>query len=255
MTTVERARAGWRGPAEQPVWIRPAVAVLLAVTAILYLWNLGASGNANDFYAAAVQAGTQSWKAMFFGALDPQNFITVDKPPAAFWIMALSGRIFGFSSWSMLVPQALEGVAAVFLLYAAVKRWAGPVAGLIAGAIFALTPVAVLMFKFNNPDAFLTLLVVAAGYCVVRAMEKGSTYWLLLAGTAVGFGFLAKMLQAFLVVPAFGLVYLVARADRAVAADLAAARGRWRDRGGGRLVAADRRAGAGVAAAVCRWLH
>lgn len=207
-------------PAAEPAkrsaraWHRPALAVLLIGTAVLYLWNLGASGYANDFYAAAVQAGTQDWKALFFGSLDPANFITVDKPPAALWVMGISGRIFGFSSWSMLAPQALEGVAAVFLLYAAVKRWAGPVAGLLAGAFLALTPVAVLMFRYNNPDALLVLLMVAAGYCVVRAIDalsvKATTLWIALAGAAIGFGFLTKMLQVFLVVPALALVFLVA---------------------------------------------
>ncbi|TCO48972.1 glycosyltransferase family 39 protein [Actinocrispum wychmicini] len=191
-------------------WVRPSFWALLAATAALYLWDLGSSGYANDFYAAAVQAGTQSWKALFFGSLDAGNAITVDKPPAALWIMGLSGRIFGFSSWSMLVPQALEGVASVALLYAAVKRWSGPVAGLFAGAALALTPVAALMFRFNNPDALLVLLLVAGAYCVVRATETASPKWLMLAGVAVGFGFLTKMLQAFLVLPAFGLVYLVA---------------------------------------------
>src|SRR5439155_5381130 len=163
-----------------------------------------------DFYAAAVQAGTQSWKALFFGSLDAGNAITVDKPPAALWVMGLSGRIFGFSSWSMLAPQALEGVAAVALLYAAVRRWSGPVAGLLAGAALALTPVAVLMFRFNNPDALLTLLLVAAGYAMVRAVERASARWIALAGALVGFGFLTKMLQALLVLPAFGLTYLIA---------------------------------------------
>ncbi len=191
-------------------WERPVLVVLLAATALLYLWGLGASGNANDFYAAAVQAGTKSWKAFFFGSLDSSNFITVDKPPASLWVMALSGRIFGFSSWSMLAPQALEGVAAVGLLYAAVRRWFGPVAGLFAGAAFALTPVAALMFRFNNPDALLTLLLVAGAYCLVRAAETASTRWLLLVGVAIGFAFLTKMMQALVVVPAFALVYLVA---------------------------------------------
>ena len=102
-----------RGPADEPAWVRPALLVLLAGTAVLYLWNLSASGYANEFYAAAVQAGTQSWKAWLFGSLDSGNAITVDKPPAALWVMALSARIFGFSSWSLLVPQALMGVAAV----------------------------------------------------------------------------------------------------------------------------------------------
>ena len=97
---------------------------------MLYLWDLSASGYANDFYAAAVQAGTQSWKAWLFGSLDSGNAITVDKPPASLWVMTLSARIFGFSSWSLLVPQALMGVGSVALLHAAVRRWAGPVAGL-----------------------------------------------------------------------------------------------------------------------------
>jgi len=199
-----------RGPAGDPPWARPALLVLLGATALLYLWGLGASGYANDFYAAAVQAGTKSWRAFFFGSLDSSSFITVDKPPASLWVMALSGRIFGFSSWSMLAPQALEGVAAVGVLYAAVRRWFGPVPGLLAGAGFALTPVAALMFRFNNPDALLTLLLVIGAYCVVRATEVASTRWLLLAGAAVGFGFLTKMLQAVVVVPVFGLVYLIA---------------------------------------------
>lgn len=194
----------------RPRWERPALLVLLAATAVLYLWGLSASGDANTFYAAAVQAGTKSWKALFFGSFDSANFITVDKPPASLWVMGLSGRIFGFSSWSMLAPQALEGVAAVGLLYAAVRRWYGPIAGLAAGAILALTPVAVLMFRFNNPDALLTLLLVAAGYAMVRAIESASTRWLILAGVAIGFGFLTKMLQAFLVLPAFALAYLLA---------------------------------------------
>jgi 4-amino-4-deoxy-L-arabinose transferase-like glycosyltransferase len=193
-----------------PRWARPALLVLLAATAVLYLWDLGASGNANDFYAAAVQAGTKSWKAMLFGSLDAGNAITVDKPAAFLWPMEIAGRIFGFNSWSMLVPQALEGVAAVALLAAAVRRVAGHGAGLLAGAALALTPVATLMFRFNNPDAMLTLLLVGAGYAVVRALEKGSTRWLLLAGALVGFGFITKMGQALLVLPFFAVAYLIA---------------------------------------------
>ncbi|QFU92204.1 glycosyltransferase family 39 protein [Amycolatopsis sp. YIM 10] len=193
-----------------PRWVRPAFWGLLLATAVLYLWNLGASGWANSFYAEAAQAGSMDWKAWFFGSLDPGNTITVDKPPAALWLMGLSGRIFGFSSWSMLVPQALLGVGSVVLLYAAVRRWSGPGAGLLAGAALAVTPVAALMFRFNNPDALLTFLLVLGGYCVVRALEKASPKWLALAGVAIGFGFLAKMMQAFLVLPAFGLVYLIA---------------------------------------------
>jgi 4-amino-4-deoxy-L-arabinose transferase-like glycosyltransferase len=184
--------------------------LLLAATAVLYLWNLSESGYANSFYAMAVQAGTQNWEAWFFGSLDPGNIVTVDKPPASLWLMGLSGRIFGFSSWSMLVPDALAGIASVGLVYLTVRRTNGPAAGLLAGSVLALTPVAAVMFRFNNPDALLVLLMVAGAYCTVRAIETASTKWLLLAGVAIGFGFLDKMLQAFLVLPAFVLAYLVA---------------------------------------------
>ncbi|HZS16285.1 MAG TPA: glycosyltransferase family 39 protein, partial [Candidatus Dormibacteraeota bacterium] len=199
-----------RGNVADPAWVRPALLGLLALTAVLYLWDLGASGYANTFYSAAVQAGSTSWKAFFFGSFDASNFITVDKPPASLWVMDISARIFGVNSWSILVPQALEGVAAVGLLYATVRRWFTPGAGLMAGAIMALTPVAALMFRFNNPDALLVLLLVAAAYATTRALEKGSMWWLVLSASLVGTGFLTKMLQAFLVVPALAGVYLLA---------------------------------------------
>jgi 4-amino-4-deoxy-L-arabinose transferase-like glycosyltransferase len=199
-----------RGRTEDPAWARGALLALLLLTAGAYLWNLTASGDGNSFYAAAVQAGTRSWKAFFFGSLDSANFITVDKPPASLWVMEFSGRIFGFSSASMLVPQVAEGVLSVGLLAAAVKRWFGPGAGLMAGGMLALTPVAALMFRFNNPDALLVCLLVASAYSLVRALERGSLRWMLGVGALIGFAFLAKMMQAFLVVPGFALVYLVA---------------------------------------------
>jgi 4-amino-4-deoxy-L-arabinose transferase-like glycosyltransferase len=203
-----RARRLLRGPDADPRWARPALLGLLALTAFLYLIDLSRNGWANDFYSAAVMAGTKSWKAFFFGSFDSSSFITVDKTPASLWVMELSGRIFGVSSWSMLVPQALEGVACVGVLYAAVRRWFGPAAGLLAGLTLALTPVAALMFRFNNPDALLVLLLTVAAYAVVRALENGRTRWLVLCGVLVGFAFLTKMAQAFLVVPGFALVYL-----------------------------------------------
>jgi len=189
---------------------RWALAALLTSTAVLYLWNLSASGWANQFYAAAAQAGSKSWKAFLFGSLDQSNFITVDKPPASLWLMDLSMRIFGTNSWSLLVPQALEGVAAVALLYAAVRRVSTPTAGLLAGAALATTPVAALMFRFDNPDALLVLLMTAAAYATVRAVEKAGVKWLMLAGALIGFAFLTKMLQGLLVVPGLGIAYLVA---------------------------------------------
>ena len=197
---------------------RLALAGLLLATAVLYLWGLGASGWANSFYSAAAQAGSESWKAFFFGSSDAASSITVDKTPLALWPMGLSVRIFGLSSWSILVPQALEGVAAVGLLYATVRRTTGSAgAGLLAGAVMALTPVAVLMFRFNNPDAMLVLLLVGSAYATLRAVESsvsGATSasrraarWLAFAGALVGLAFLAKMLQSFLVTPALVAVY------------------------------------------------
>ncbi|MEU2930461.1 glycosyltransferase family 39 protein [Streptomyces sp. NPDC007251] len=203
------ARRLWRGRPEDPRWARPAFLGLLAATLLLYLCNLGASGYANSFYSAAVQAGSRSWKAFFFGSLDAGNAITVDKPSAFLWPMELSVRIFGLNSWAILTPEVLMGVGAVAVVYAAVRRRFSPAAGLIAGAVLALTPVSALMFRFNNPDAMLALLMALACYFVVRAVEDGRTRWLVWAGTAIGFAFLAKTLQAFLILPPLAIVYAV----------------------------------------------
>src|SRR5438270_2566304 len=199
-----------RSRVQDPVWVRPAFFALLGTTALLYLWNLAASGWANAYYSAAVLAGTKSWAAFFFGSLDASNFITVDKAPASLWVMEISARLFGFNAWSVLAPQALEGVATVAIVYLAVRRWFGPAAGLIAGAVVALTPVAGLMFRFNNPDALLVLLITAATYATLRAVENGRTRWLVLAGALIGVGFLAKELQAFIIIPVLAGVYLFA---------------------------------------------
>ncbi|MGI5376612.1 ArnT family glycosyltransferase [Streptomyces sp. CA-251387] len=199
----------WRGRPEDPRWARPAFLGLLLATLLLYLYNLRASGYANSFYSAAVQAGSQSWQAFFFGSLDAANAITVDKPPASLWPMALSVRLFGLHSWAILLPEVLMGVGTVAVVYAAVRRRFSPAAGLIAGAVLALTPVAALMFRFNNPDAMLALLMAVACYFVIRGLEDGRTKWLVWAGVAIGFAFLAKTLQAFLILPPLAIVYAV----------------------------------------------
>src|SRR5438046_939520 len=200
--------------ASSAVWTRLSVAALMAITFVLYVWGLDRNGWANPYYAAAVQAGTKSWKAFFFGSLDASNFITVDKSPAFLWVMEISARLFGFNQWSILVPQALEGMATVAIVYVAVRRWFGSAAGVIAGAVVTLTPVAALMFRYNNPDALLVLLLTAAAYATLRATESGSSRWLVLAAALIGTGFLAKMLQAFVIVPVVILVYLVAGRPR-----------------------------------------
>ncbi|MBY4127714.1 glycosyltransferase family 39 protein [Rhodococcus fascians] len=210
-TTIERpSAAAPTEPSTSRRWELVGLIALLVGTGVAYLWGLGASGWANSFYSAAIQAGSVSWKAFFFGSSDAANSITVDKPPMSLWLMSLSVRIFGLNSWAMLVPQALLGVASVALLWATVRRRFGTAAGLLAGLVLAVTPVAALMFRFNNPDALLVLLMIAAVWAMLRGVESGKTKWLLITGMLVGFGFLTKQLQVMLVVPPLALTYLIA---------------------------------------------
>jgi 4-amino-4-deoxy-L-arabinose transferase-like glycosyltransferase len=209
-----RGRAGrmariLRARPDDPAWARPALLALLAATALLYLVGLDHNGWANEFYAAAAQAGSQSWKAFLFGSLDRSNFITVDKPAGFLWPMELSARIFGVNYWSLLVPQALAGMATAGVLYTTVRRWFGPASAIIAGAVMALAPVATLIFRFNDPDAFITLTATLAAYTITRALESGRTRWVALTGVLLGLGFLGKMLAGFLALPALALAYLV----------------------------------------------
>ena len=206
----DRTRRLVRGRVADPRWARPALLLLLVGTLVAFLWDLSANAWGNEFYAAAIQAGSKSWKAFLFGSSDAANTITVDKPPASLWIPELSVRVFGLSSWSVLVPQALMGTATVGVVYAAVRRYFTVGAALIAGLAVATTPVAALMFRFDNPDALLTLLMSAAAYFALRALAEDKLRWYLLCGAAVGFGFLAKQLQVFLIAPALALALLVA---------------------------------------------
>ncbi|MEA2178662.1 MAG: hypothetical protein QOG77_1959, partial [Solirubrobacteraceae bacterium] len=162
---LRRARAGAlrslaRGHAAEPAWVRPALFGILAVAALLTLWNLTINGWSNEYYAAAARAGSESWKAWFFGSLDPGSFITVDKPPLSLWLMGLSARVLGFSGFAILLPQALCTIAAVGGLFATVRRVLGAQAGLIAAAALAITPVTVAIARVNNPDALLVALLV-----------------------------------------------------------------------------------------------
>jgi 4-amino-4-deoxy-L-arabinose transferase-like glycosyltransferase len=217
---------------------RVALGVLLAAAGVLYSLGLSHNGWANQYYSAAAQAGSASWKAFFFGALDPVGAVTVDKPPAALWLTSLSVRIFGLSTPALLLPQALSMVAAVALLYGSVRRQAlllagrcsdarAAATGLLAGAVLALTPVVTLMARYDNPDAVMVLLSVAAAYALVRsvAASQGGGGWLVASGALLGLAFLTKLLQAWLVVPAFVVVALVAGAgslSRRIARTLAA---------------------------------
>jgi 4-amino-4-deoxy-L-arabinose transferase-like glycosyltransferase len=204
---LEAARGIVRGRADEAAWVRPAFFGVVAFAAAIYLWNLTVSGYANTYYSAAAVSASNSWSAFFFGSFDSANFITVDKPPLATMLMGLSVRLFGLSSVSIMLPEALTGAATVGVLFLAVKRSFGPAAAVIAAVVMALTPAAVLMFRFNNPDALLTLLLVASAWALLRSLEHGSYRWMALAATLVGLAFLTKYLQAYLVLPGFALVF------------------------------------------------
>jgi 4-amino-4-deoxy-L-arabinose transferase-like glycosyltransferase len=210
----DRLRAVVRGRPADPVWVRPSLIAIVVLAAALCLWDLTISGYANTYYAAAARAASESWKAWFFGALDPGSFITVDKPPLSLWLMGLSARALGYSSFSILLPQALCTIAAVGLLYTTVRRVFGPVAGLVAAAVLAVSPITVAMARVDMPDALLVLLLVASASLLVRAIETGRTRFLLWCGAVVGLAFMTKMLQGWMVVPALATAYLVAGPPR-----------------------------------------
>ena len=204
------ARRVLLGREHAPRWARPALWGVLLLAAVVYCYGLGGNGDANSYYAAAVLSGTKSWTSMFFGSLDTGNFITVDKPPGALWLMEASCRIFGFGSWQMLLPIALCGIAAVGVLYSAVRRSFGYAAGTVAAVVLALTPITVAINRDNNPDPVLVLLTVAAAWLCLEAVRSGRTMPLVWAGVLVGFAFNTKMLAAYVVLPAFCVVYLFA---------------------------------------------
>jgi 4-amino-4-deoxy-L-arabinose transferase-like glycosyltransferase len=203
-------------PALSALAARPELLVLLVLAGALNLWGLGINGYANDYYSAAVRSMTTSWHGFLYGAFDAAGVQTVDKPPLALWVQALSARAFGFSSWSLLVPQALMGIATVGLVYDMTLRRFGRAAGFAAGLTLALTPITVAISRHNNPDALLVLCITAAVWAADRGLRKGgSARWLLLSGAFVGLGFETKMAAALLVVPGIVAAWLwVAPAGR-----------------------------------------
>jgi 4-amino-4-deoxy-L-arabinose transferase-like glycosyltransferase len=186
----------------------PELIALLALAAVLDLWALSRNGWANDYYSAAVRSMGSNWHDFLYASLDRSGVMSVDKPPLALWVQALSVRLFGYHSLSILVPQALMGVASVGLIYDLVRRRFGRLGGLVGGLALALTPITVAISRHNNPDALLVLCTVAALWCTVRALEDGSTKWLVLAGVCVGLGFETKMLVALVVVPGIFLAWM-----------------------------------------------
>lgn len=197
-----------RGPAENPAWERPALLALLSFTAVVYTWGLDRNGWANAYYSAAAMSGSLDWTAFLFGSSDPENAITVDKPPLSIWIMSLSVRIFGLSSWSILLPQSIMGILSVYLLYKIVQKRFDAATGLLAGTFLAIIPVSTVIFRYNNPDALLTLLMIGIAFFTLESIDRGQLRWLLLAGVLTGAAFLTKQLQVMLILPSIGVAYL-----------------------------------------------
>ncbi len=198
----------WRSPAGQPGWARPALLAVAALAALLYAWNIRSADYAY-FYSDAVRSMSVSWKALLFGAMDPGATITPDKIAGSFVPQALSARMFGFHAWSVTLPQCVEGVISVLVIYRAVRRWAGPRAGLAAAGLLTFTPVVASMFGHSMEDGALVFCLVMAADSYQRAVLDARLRSLLLAGVWVGIGFQAKMLQAWMIVPALALGYLV----------------------------------------------
>ncbi|MGN6403122.1 ArnT family glycosyltransferase [Sinomonas sp.] len=182
--------------------------LLAALSAALYLPGLNQNGWANAYYAAAVQAASRSWTSFWFASADMGNFVSVDKPPLSIWVMALSCRIFGFNTWSMLIPQALMGSCTVLLVYAICRSFLPSIYALFGGVAVATMPVATLMFRYNNPDALLVLLMTVCAWASLRILHKPRFAWSLTIGAAVGLGFMTKQLQILLIVPAVALCVL-----------------------------------------------
>jgi len=203
-----RARGRFRARALSLPRPRAELAALLVLAGVLNLWALSRNGWANEYYSAAVRSMASSWHAFLYGSFDQAGVMTVDKPPLASWVQVAFVKIFGFHSLSLLVPQALMGIASVTLVYELVRRRFGRAAGFVAGLVLATTPITVAISRHNNPDALLILCCVAALWFVVRALEDGRTRWLILSGVCVGLGFETKMAAALLVVPAIAAAYL-----------------------------------------------
>ncbi|MGW2515764.1 glycosyltransferase family 39 protein [Streptomyces sp. NPDC001617] len=191
-----------------PPYARPALLVIAVLAAVLYTWGIDHS-QYHTFYANAARSMTESWKAFFFGSFDPGNSITLDKLPGFLWPQALSARIFGFHAWALVLPQVVEGVTSLFVLHRLVWRWAGINAALVADTAFLLTPVAVGLFRTAVEDPAFTLCVLLAAEATQRAARDGRLRTLVLAGVWVGVGFQSKMLEAWAVLPALALVYLL----------------------------------------------
>jgi len=196
------------------LWRRLALAGVMLISIFMNFYQLGQNGFGNLYYAAAIRSMLDSWRNFFFVAFDPGGFVSIDKPPLGFWLQAASAKVFGFTPFSVFLPQALAGVLSVLLLYHLVRRHFGVVAGLLAALALAISPISVVTNRNNTIDSMLVLVMLLGAWAVLRAAESGKLRWLLLCAVFAGLGFNIKMLEAYLVVPAYGLLYLLAAPRR-----------------------------------------
>ena len=204
-----QSKNGW-----SPLWRRLGLAGVMLISIFMNFYQLGQNGFGNLYYAAAIRSMLDSWHNFFFVSFDPGGFVSIDKPPLGFWLQAASAKIFGFTPFSIFLPQALAGILSVLLLYYLVRRHFGVVAGLLAALALAISPISVLTNRNNTIDSTLVLVMLLGAWAVLRAAESGKLRWLLLCAVFVGLGFNIKMLEAYLVVPAYGLLYLLAAPRR-----------------------------------------
>jgi 4-amino-4-deoxy-L-arabinose transferase-like glycosyltransferase len=198
--------------AAQPtlLWHRIAKLAIVALSTFFIFYNVSINGYGNTYYAACVRSMLESWHNFFFVSFDPGGFVTVDKPPLGLWLEALSAKIFGFSGFSLMLPQAIAGIFSILIVYHLVRRSFGPLAGLIAALVLGLTPISLVMSRDNNQDMMMVFFLILAAWCVIVAAERGSLGLLCLCAVNVALAFNVKTLEADLLVPAFGLLYLLA---------------------------------------------
>ncbi|MCZ8513293.1 glycosyltransferase family 39 protein [Paenibacillus filicis] len=187
-----------------------ALALILLLSAVLNLYNISMAGYGNTYYASAVKSMLQSWHNFFYASYDPGGFITVDKPPVALWVQTLSASLFGYKGWALIMPQALASVVSAALLYNITAKIFGRTAGLLSALLLAVTPVLVAVSRTNNMDSILVMVLMLATWFIFKGAEQGRLRWLIVSAVLVGVGFNIKMLQAFMVLPAFYLLYWLA---------------------------------------------
>jgi 4-amino-4-deoxy-L-arabinose transferase-like glycosyltransferase len=203
--SIEQQTSAW-----SPLWQRITLGAVMLISLFMNFYQLGQNGFGNSFYAAGVRSMMDNLHNFFFVSYDPGGFVTLDKPPLGFWLQVASAKIFGFTPFSVYLPQALAGVFSVLILYHLVRRHFGVTAGILAALALAISPISVLTNRNNTIDSTLVLTMLLGAWAVLKASETGKLRWLLVCAVMVGLGYNVKAAEVLLVVPAFGLLYLLA---------------------------------------------